>query len=278
MEEKLSKQGLLVPFLFFIVSLTAHATTFGPISLVAQLKESASVFHGKIHGRKVEMEPYVKRPYTYWGLSVLEQLQGQRASSEITIRSPGGEIGNIGYRIPGSADFSEGEEVVIMVHDTREGDNVKEVVGLASGKYTVKENARGEKILENGLGAYLKKENGDYLTLNDLIQLIDRTQKNQNTEEDTHILVNPSNGAHSDHLDDPKHSQLMQDVASMRSVATNSNNQTNDSNNSNKSTNNAEMSADKPSKWQSKDFLWLPILIVGIGGVLLGILFLRRKK
>ena len=97
--------GLLAGFFFPCSS--AFATTFGPISVVDQLQNAQYVVRGSIMGSAwVEPEPRLQRPYTYWRLTVREQNLGNSLPVSIVIRQPGGEIGEIGYHVAGSAEFS----------------------------------------------------------------------------------------------------------------------------------------------------------------------------
>ena len=198
MEEKPVKNKKLYPLLplilalgILLVTISAFATTFGPIPLVEQMIHSQYIVRGKIHGKRVDMEPFLHKPFTYWTMQVTEELQGPQAlPSEIQIRQPGGEIGDLGYHIPSSAGFVDGEESIVYLHDTREGDSVKDVIGLASGKYTVEEDALGEKILRSGLGMLAPSANGKALTLAEYKQILRRVQLKQIREEDRSLILN----------------------------------------------------------------------------------------
>lgn len=57
------------------------------------------------------------------------------APAEVTVRVPGGEVGNLGQRVDGAPVFAEGEEVVLFLSGDRRG--AFQVNGLAQGKFRV---------------------------------------------------------------------------------------------------------------------------------------------
>lgn len=197
MEEASIDQGLdRLPFFFGTILLfalaiaPARATTFGPISPVEQMRRSQYFVHGRITSPPwVEMERRVQRPFTHWKLRVSSQPVGESLGEEITIRQPGGEIGEMGYFVAGSAKFQEGEEVFVTVRDTEEN-GVKEVVGLASGKYSVVPGADGRPIVRSGLGITLRGPGGKPLSPKEFLELAERVARGQETEEDRKLMVN----------------------------------------------------------------------------------------
>lgn len=168
MEEASLDQGFdRLPFFFAlccalaaILSPSARATTFGPINVTEQIRRSQYFIHGRVVGSSwVEMERRLQRPFTHWRLQVIEQPVGNSLGSEVTIREAGGEIGGFGYHVAGSAKFSEGEEVFVTVRDTDEP-NVKQIVGLTSGKYSVTPGADGKPQVRSALGFNVRDADG----------------------------------------------------------------------------------------------------------------------
>lgn len=173
-----------------LLSAFAYATTFGPIPVTGQVKNGQYVVHGRISGSSwVTEERETRRPYTYWKLRVIEQPKGESLGEEVNMRQPGGEIGEFGYHVAGSATFRDNEETFVVLRDTDEP-GVKEVLGLASGKYTVEKDASGQSVLRSGLGFVIRNENGEAYTPETFTALVKRIAKGQETEGDKTVFVN----------------------------------------------------------------------------------------
>jgi hypothetical protein len=193
MEEASLDHGLdrLRFFLLLFFSATpALATTFGPISVKGQVQSAAYVVHGRIVSSSwVEKDRQTQRPYTYWKLQVIEQLKGPSLGEEITITQPGGEIEGLGYHVAGTAAFSPGEEVFVDLKDTYEP-RTKEVVGLASGKFTLARDPEGKTVLRSGLGFVIRNEKGEAFTPEAFRALVKRIVNGSDTEADKTVMVN----------------------------------------------------------------------------------------
>lgn len=176
--------------LSLLLSLHAFATTFGPIPVTGQVKNGQYVVHGRISGSSwVAEERETRRPYTHWKLRIIEQPKGENLGEEVTMRQPGGEIGEFGYHVAGSATFRENEEAFVVLRDTEEA-GVKEVLGLASGKYTVEKDSNGQSVLRSGLGFVIHDENGRPYTPETFTALVKRIAKGEETEGDKSVFVN----------------------------------------------------------------------------------------
>lgn len=177
-------------FLFLSLSFSpkiAVATSFGPISLVDQARSAQYIVRARVlTPGNSSLERTSRRPYTYWKIAVLEQPLGNELGGEVDIRQPGGEVGDLGYRVAGSANFQAGEEVFVSLRDTDDGD-VKEVVGLASGKYTVED---GGKAVHSGLGPAILGPDGNPLTADEFTQVVRRIASGRETQKDKTIFVN----------------------------------------------------------------------------------------
>ena len=146
----------------FVLGASANATTFGPIPVYEQARGSQYYVRGQVaSGPTVSMEQRLGRPYTYWTLQLSDQPLGEPLGSIVSIRQPGGEIGELGYHVAGTADFVIGEEVFVALRDTDEP-GVKEVVGLASGKYRVQVK-EGKSVVMSGLGLPVIARDGSSL-------------------------------------------------------------------------------------------------------------------
>lgn len=190
MEEMARDHGidrLLIFFILFFPQLS-FATTFGPIDVSHQIRDSQYFLHGKIiEGPWAEMERDLGRPYTHWRLQITEQFTGTSLGTEVIIRQPGGEINGMGYAVAGSAKFSGGEDVFVNVRDTHDP-KVKEVVGLASGKYKVT-NTGGAQKIQNGIG-FPVQVSGKNLSSDEFAQLARRLAKGTETGTEKKIILN----------------------------------------------------------------------------------------
>ncbi|MGZ3695547.1 MAG: hypothetical protein ACXWQO_15665 [Bdellovibrionota bacterium] len=166
---------------------SAHATTFGPIPLTGQVRETQYFAHGKILSNGTPaMEPTLKRPYTYWKFSLIDQPAGAPLPGQFDIREAGGEIGQMGYHVASSASFRQGEEVFVALKDTDQA-TVKQVVGLSSGKYTVADDG---KSLVSGLGPTVMGPDNMPLTPEEFTQVLRRAASGRETARDKTIFVN----------------------------------------------------------------------------------------
>lgn len=173
------------------LSPTAFATTFGPIPLVDQAESSQYVARGMITSPAwVAPEPHSRRPHTYWRVKLLSQQLGAPLAQEFVVRQPGGTIGELGYHVAGAAQFSQGEDTFLFLRDTQEGANVKELLGLASGKYLVETTPAGQKKLSNGLGLPVTSDEGRELSVEEFTSLLERVEQRKATAADRNVFVN----------------------------------------------------------------------------------------
>lgn len=178
-------------FVLLLSSAPVCATTFGPVPVVQQAENSQYFVHGEVVGSSwMEMEPRVNRPYTYWRIQVKDQQLGPALGELIIVRQPGGEIGDMGYNVAGTATFKGGEDVFVALRDTDQHPGIKEVVGLASGKYRVGKGPNGETIVINGLGIPVTGGHGEFLSPPEFTALLKRVAANESTDADRNVYVN----------------------------------------------------------------------------------------
>jgi hypothetical protein len=185
--------SLLFPVTF------AWATTFGPITVFTQAQNTGYFVYGQVtEGPTTYLEKNFHKPFTRWTLAITRQTQGEPLGSQVLIREPGGEIGDYGYHVAASAEFTVGEEVFVALHDTDEPD-IKEVTGLASGKYSVETGAGGKQVVVSGLGLPVTGENGP-LGPEEFTNLLERIARGDATAADKDIWVSKT----SSHAHDEK--------------------------------------------------------------------------
>ncbi len=113
---------------------------------VPELTQGAT---GIIRGHVVQMvsqwDDQGKTIFTYTTILVDTWLKGSGPKT-ITIRTPGGEVGDIGLWVEDMPVFAEGQEVITFLVSS-ETETVMAVKGLFQGKFTVEEG----KVIEAGL-------------------------------------------------------------------------------------------------------------------------------
>lgn len=109
---------------------------------------------GKSEVRQVKLKESTF-PFTFWDLRVTEVLKGGVKPSAIQIRQLGGEREGAGMVVSGAADFSAGEEVVLMLDAPSAGDAAYPIRGLATGKYAIEKDAEGTEYI---IGAGIRSE------------------------------------------------------------------------------------------------------------------------
>ncbi len=187
MKSALMKAGLLAGVFF---PLLVTATSFGPIPLVDQAEHSQYVVRGRVAGASWVEPAENSQPYTFWRVQVSHQHKGRTLGSEIVVRQPGGEIGDRGYHVAGTASFAAGEDTFILLRDTPQNAQTKEVVSLAAGKYLVETAPNGKQKVVSGLGLPVTGTDGNLLSPEEFADLIERVARKEPTTEDRSIFIN----------------------------------------------------------------------------------------
>jgi len=87
--------------------------------------------------------------YTYVTVSVtkyIKRILEMEEPKEITVKIPGGEVGDIALKVSDTPEFMEGEEVFLFLR--LEELPIFRVAGLFQGKYTIEEGRVKNKVLE----------------------------------------------------------------------------------------------------------------------------------
>lgn len=88
-----------------------------------------------------------RRIYTYYDLVVHETLKGANAGTHLVFREMGGEKDGRGLQVAGSAEFSTGEDVVVLLNE-QNGEGTYDLRGLMMGKLTVEKDDQGNEVLD----------------------------------------------------------------------------------------------------------------------------------
>jgi hypothetical protein len=132
----------LVPFLLMtaisVAASNARATVVLDQPLVEHSKHASAVVRGTVEQQQAAWDESHKHIQTITKIRVVETLSGKApASGVVTIRQPGGVVGNIGQHVDGTARFTVGEEVVVFLEPHRAVATDFSLVGLTASKFTV---------------------------------------------------------------------------------------------------------------------------------------------
>jgi hypothetical protein len=116
-----------------LVTSVAHATVVVPLTLAEQVDRADVIVRATVGARQSAFVPERGAILTWTTLNVTEVLKGQ-ASSTLTLRQMGGSANGMVQRVPGDAELTTGQDVVLFLH--REGDTVF-LLALAQSCYFV---------------------------------------------------------------------------------------------------------------------------------------------
>lgn len=138
----------------FVTSSVTLATTFANRPITSVVKEAPAIVQGRArnsHSDWGKASGNQKAIFTYTEFDVIEVLKGPKLPHLIILRAPGGEKDGIEMSVPGTANFTSGDEIVVTLAAKDPSDESYEVLNLSAGKYNlVKEN--NEVLLVNSLG------------------------------------------------------------------------------------------------------------------------------
>ncbi len=131
-------------FLSLALSAFIFAFVFGlkPANATVMLKQSVADLTGNadniVVGKviKIKSEWNLKRTkiFTYTTIEVTTEVKGVNETKTVVIREIGGEVDGRRLFVAGSAQYSEGEEVVLFLNKL---ENSYRTVGMTQGKYNV---------------------------------------------------------------------------------------------------------------------------------------------
>jgi hypothetical protein len=132
------------PFLLLaLLPAVALGTTMKELSLEVLSQSAELIVIGDCMGKSVHFNEGHTRIYTDWTIRVKQVIKG-KSGTEVVIRQLGGEIGDIGMRMTGTARFLPLEEVLVFTGAELEG--ARMLIGLAQGKFRiVTDQKSGEK-------------------------------------------------------------------------------------------------------------------------------------
>jgi len=137
-------------FLLIFSCQVAQGMVIRQVSLKEVVDLCTDVCVGLVDRLEAERDPWSGMIYTLATIRVEECTLGAVQDSELTVKTLGGEVGDIGVFVPGAAVLEEGEEVLLFLVDDGEGSY--RVIHGAMGKYTITEDPfTGQKSATNSV-------------------------------------------------------------------------------------------------------------------------------
>lgn len=127
----------------------AQATLVRAVPFDQKVDEAQSIIVGKCVKTRSEWDPSHRWILTYSTFSVEQPLKGN-AGGEVTVVTPGGEVGSIHQDSIGIPAFKEGDERVLFVKDTKSGPTV---LYFDQGTYAVEDRGGERRIVPVPTGA-----------------------------------------------------------------------------------------------------------------------------
>lgn len=138
---------IVCSFIWLAAAALVQAGTVQKLSFEQLVSEADLIVRGRVEDLK-NRQASDRRPITtVVTLGVESQFKGAKVSS-VTIEQPGGSTGDVALGVPGSPEFSQGEDVILFLKRNRGG--IAKIVGGKQGKFIVKTPQGGDKeIIED---------------------------------------------------------------------------------------------------------------------------------
>jgi hypothetical protein len=169
---------------------TAFGTSFYERPFAESLKSAPIMVRGKIGASQVDLATVsdgTQLVFTFYDFKVTEVIKGDLKLSTIKIREIGGEKNGVAMSVSGSAQFSAGEEVVVLLDAPVQ--EAYPVRGMMMGRFAIEKNQDGKEYLRGpGLGSHATQAEWSLDAVKELVQ-------KQKTEPQTAAIPNPSGTA-----------------------------------------------------------------------------------
>lgn len=109
------------------------------------VERTPTVVHGRVGQVEMRFNDELGHIYTYAEIVVEATLKG-RAPSILLVRQPGGIWGNRKETVAGTAQFTPGEQVIVLIEPAADEPGVWVSVALAAGKVAVEKNSAGKLV------------------------------------------------------------------------------------------------------------------------------------
>ncbi len=140
---------------------STHASSFYEQPFPDTVRAASQIVRGKVGKTETQwttLPDGSKHLFTYYEVEVSEGIKGKpKAGSPVRIRELGGEKDGVSLQVSGTAHFSAGEDIVVMLGEGSEaGDHAFPVMGMMMGKFNVERGADGKEYLRGpGIGSSL---------------------------------------------------------------------------------------------------------------------------
>ncbi len=124
------------------VSVVASATTMIAVDVPEMTRISTQVVRGTVVSSTPRWNGDHSRILTDTVIDVAETYKGPQ-TKRVNVMQPGGEVGDIGQKVEGVAQFKVGEQVVVFLEGR--GDSAL-VTGMSQGKFTLSTQADGKVV------------------------------------------------------------------------------------------------------------------------------------
>lgn len=127
-----------------LLSVPAGATLVKTASFDDKVDNAAAIVLGKVVKQESRFDASHRWILTYTTFRIEKSYKGVPGQQEITVVTPGGQVGDIRQETVGVPDFTEGAEHVVFVRNSSEGPSV---LYFDQGTYDVKKDERGQRVV-----------------------------------------------------------------------------------------------------------------------------------
>ncbi len=127
----------------------AQATTFLQRPFPETIAEAPFIVRGIVgnsHSDWSSLKDGARRIYTFTDLGISEVIRGNVPGQQLVVRELGGTKDGMGMEVSGTAQFTRGEEVVLLLGETNP-DGSRDVRGMMMGKFNIQQDAKGTQFL-----------------------------------------------------------------------------------------------------------------------------------
>ena len=137
--------AFLVAISAFLIAAPASLAIMTQATMADLTAGATGIVQGKVLSVISEWDPEGKTIFTYVTVDVSQWIKGSGPKT-VTVRVPGGEVGDVGLWVEDTPVFFQGQEVIAFLEPSNEA-QVMQVKGWYQGKFTIKDG----KVIESGL-------------------------------------------------------------------------------------------------------------------------------
>jgi|SRR4051812_39868594 hypothetical protein len=135
--------------IFFLAIGLLSATTIIPVSIERLTAESSHVVEARALSSWSQWNPEHSLIFTFTKFEVSRTLKGQ-ALSNIIVKQIGGSAEGYTQKVAGVRHWEQGEQAVLFLHPSANGDGTLEVTGLMQGNFRLHASSSGTTV-SNGV-------------------------------------------------------------------------------------------------------------------------------